>query len=162
MMRGRVEPVAVLTIVQVTKQPIKVPQMTLPQERPLREEKQEVPQMTFPQERQLREYNQEVKREHDIRFPKGEERTLMGMDMKIGWKPLQVHNIFNIYNNNTTKHKKVHRFLDYTQREWNHNLFLKCSNHQNYKYQLINHNLQRDFHLNLSWGVEWCKRWDHM
>jgi hypothetical protein len=38
--------------------------------------------------------------------------TFMGMYMKIGWRPLQIHNIFNICNNNNNKHKKVYRLLD--------------------------------------------------
>ncbi len=33
----------------------------------------EIPQMTSPQEGKLREQRQKVKREHDTRFPKGEE-----------------------------------------------------------------------------------------
>ncbi len=83
--------------------------------------------------------------------------TLMGMYMKIGWKPLHVHSIFSISNNicsnNKNKHKKVCRLLDYRQREWNHILLSKCSDHQNYRYPLINQNLQRDFHLNLNQGA---------
>jgi hypothetical protein len=71
--------------------------------------------------------------------------TLMGMYMKIGWRPLQIHNIFKIYNNicsnNNNRHKKVYRLLDCKQREWKHNILLKCLDHQNYKCQLVNHNL---------------------
>ncbi len=55
MMRGRVEPFAVLTMVRVgstmvqaTKQATKIPQMTIPRETQLREQRQEVPQMTSP------------------------------------------------------------------------------------------------------------------
>jgi hypothetical protein len=35
--------------------------------------------------------------------------------MKIGWRPLQVHNISDIYNiiyNNNNRHKKVYMLLD--------------------------------------------------
>ncbi len=45
----------------------------------------------------------------------------MGMYMKIGWRPLQVHNIPNIYNNNcnnnNNKHMKVYKLLDCKWRE---------------------------------------------
>jgi hypothetical protein len=37
--------------------------------------------MTWPQEGKLREYSQEVKREHDIRFPKGEEHLHFAGDV---------------------------------------------------------------------------------
>ncbi len=47
--------------------------MTSPQKRQLKEQRHEIPQMTSPHEGQLREKSQGVKREHDIRFPKGEE-----------------------------------------------------------------------------------------
>ncbi len=47
MMRGRMEPSAMPIVVQAAKQTTKVPQMTTPQEKQLREQKQEVPQMTF-------------------------------------------------------------------------------------------------------------------
>ncbi len=46
---------------------------------------QEVPQMTFPQEKQLREQRQEVKREHDIRFPEGEEHFHIDGDVYEDW-----------------------------------------------------------------------------
>jgi hypothetical protein len=46
--------------------------------------------------------------------------TLLGMYMKIGWKPLQVHNISSIYNNicnnnnnNNNISMKVYSLLDY-------------------------------------------------
>ncbi len=42
--------------------------------------------------------------------------TVMGMYMKIRWKPLQVHDVFkfynNICNNNNNKHKKVYRIIN--------------------------------------------------
>ncbi len=59
--------------------------MTSPHEKQLREHRQEVPQMTFPQEKQLKEYNQEVKREHDIKFPKGEEHLHFDGDVYGDW-----------------------------------------------------------------------------
>ncbi len=40
----------------------------------------EVPQMTSPQERQLKEQKQKVKKEHDTRFPKSEEHLQMDGD----------------------------------------------------------------------------------
>ncbi len=74
MMRGRVEPFVVLvvlhampTMVQATKQTI------------------EVPQLTFPQERQLKEQRQEVKGEHEIRFPKDEEHMHFDGDVYEDW-----------------------------------------------------------------------------
>ncbi len=46
--------------------------------------------------------------------------TLMGIYMKIGWKPLEVRSISSIYNNicnnNNSKHKKVYKPLDCRQR----------------------------------------------
>jgi hypothetical protein len=76
MMRGRVEPSVVPTVVRVVpivvhenKQTTTVPHMTFPQERQRREHRQEIPQMTSPQERQLKEQSEGVKKEHDIRFP---------------------------------------------------------------------------------------------
>jgi hypothetical protein len=79
--------------------------------------------MTLPQERQLREQSHGVKREHYIRFLKGEEHLhLKGIYVNNGWRPLQVQNIFNIYNNicnsNNKRHKKVYKLLNYKQREW--------------------------------------------
>ncbi len=59
--------------------------MTYPQERQLREQKQEVPKMTFPQEKQLREQRQEVKREHDTRFAEGEEHLHFDGDVYEDW-----------------------------------------------------------------------------
>ncbi len=56
----------------------------------------------------------------------------MGTYMKIGWTPLEVHNISNIYNNNShnnnnnnssnnnKKHKEVYRLLDYKWIKWKH------------------------------------------
>jgi hypothetical protein len=82
----------------------------------------------------------------------------MGMYMKIGWRPLQVRNIPKIYNNNysnnNNKNKNVYMLLDCRWKEWRHNLHLQCSDHQNYKYQLVDQDLQRDNHLNLGWGVD--------
>ncbi len=40
-----------------------------------------VPQLTFPQEKQLREQKQEIKREHDTRFPEGEEHMYFDGDV---------------------------------------------------------------------------------
>jgi hypothetical protein len=51
MMRGRVEPCVVLTMVHEIRQTVVIPQMTSPQERQPREQRQEIPQMTSPQER---------------------------------------------------------------------------------------------------------------
>jgi hypothetical protein len=52
----------------------------------------------------------------------------MGIYMKIGWKPLEVHNILSIYNNicnsNNNKHRKVNKVLDYKWREWKQNIIL--------------------------------------
>jgi hypothetical protein len=54
--------------------------------------------------------------------------------MKSGWTPLEVHNIYNIYNNicnnnninniytNNNKHKEVYKLLNYEWREWKHKL----------------------------------------
>ncbi len=55
--------------------------MTSPQERQLREQRQEVPQMKFPQERHLREQRQEVKGEQEIGFPKGEKHLYFNGDV---------------------------------------------------------------------------------
>ncbi len=41
--------------------------------------------MTSPQERQLREQSQEVKREHDIRFPKGKKHIDFEGDVCEDW-----------------------------------------------------------------------------
>jgi hypothetical protein len=41
--------------------------------------------MTFPQERQPREQKQEVKREHDTRFPNGEEHLHFDGDVYEDW-----------------------------------------------------------------------------
>jgi hypothetical protein len=47
--------------------------------------------------------------------------TLMGMYMNIRWRPLEVHNISNIYNNicnnNNNRHKKVYKLLDCKQKK---------------------------------------------
>jgi hypothetical protein len=67
---------------------------------------------------------QEVKREHDTRFLEGEEHLHFDGDiyMKIGWRPLKIHNISSIYNNfcgnNNNRHRKVYRLLDYRWKEW--------------------------------------------
>jgi len=84
----------------------------------------------LPQDRELKEQSQGVKKEHDIRFPKGEKiYTLKGMYVKIGWKPLQIQNIFNIYNNicnnNNSKHKKVYKLLNCKRKKSPYNLLLK-------------------------------------
>jgi hypothetical protein len=66
---------------------------------------------------------------------------------------MKVHNIYNNNNNNNNNiHKKVYKVVDYKQRRWKRNLFLQCSNHQSYKYQLVYWDLQKDKHLN--WGVD--------
>ncbi len=44
-----------------------------------------VPQMTSPQKRQLKEQMQEVKREHNSRFPKGEEHLHFDGDAYEDW-----------------------------------------------------------------------------
>jgi hypothetical protein len=62
-MRGRVAPFVVPTMVHATKQTIKAPQMT------------------YPQERQLKEQKHKVKREHDPRFLKGEEHLSLDGDI---------------------------------------------------------------------------------
>jgi hypothetical protein len=36
--------------------------------------------------------------------------------------------------------------LDYKWKDWNHSLLLMCSDHHNYMHQLVDQNLQRDFH----------------
>jgi hypothetical protein len=41
--------------------------------------------MTFSQERQLREQSQEVKKEHDMRFPKGEKHLHFDGDVYEDW-----------------------------------------------------------------------------
>jgi hypothetical protein len=46
---------AVPTIIQVVRQTTTIPQMTSPQERQPREQRQEIPYMTLPHEGQLRE-----------------------------------------------------------------------------------------------------------
>jgi hypothetical protein len=61
-MRGRVAPFTVPTVVHAAKQII------------------EAPQMTYPQKRQL-EQRRKVKREHDPRFPKGEEHLNLDGDI---------------------------------------------------------------------------------
>jgi hypothetical protein len=71
----------VLTTIQAARQIIEVPQMTSPQERQLREQRQEVPQMTSPQKRQLREQKQEVKGEHETWFAGGEEHLHFNGDV---------------------------------------------------------------------------------
>jgi type II secretory pathway component PulL len=55
MMRGKLEPFEVPIVVHVAKQIVEILQMTSPQERQLREQKQEVLKMTFPQKKRLRE-----------------------------------------------------------------------------------------------------------
>ncbi len=62
MMKGKVEPFVVPIVVQVMPIVVQVGKHTI-----------EVPQITSPHERQLKEQRQEVKKEHDTRFPKGEE-----------------------------------------------------------------------------------------
>ncbi len=82
--------------------------------------------------------------------------------MKIGWRPLQVHNICNIWNNICNKNNKLHkvcRLLNYKWGEWRHNLLLKSSNRWNYRYHLVSQNLHKDSHLNLNQGEEWCRSW---
>ncbi len=65
MMRGRVEPFVVPTMVHAIRQITTVPQMTSPHEKQPREQRYEIPQMTSPQEKQLRDQSHGVKREHD-------------------------------------------------------------------------------------------------
>ncbi len=83
---------------------------------------------------------------------------LKGMYVKNRWRPLQVPNIFNIYNdicnNNNSRDRKVYRLLNCKWKEWRHNLLLKSLDQQNYKYHLVGHNLRKDSHLNLKWGEE--------
>ncbi len=84
----------------------------------------------------------------------------MGIFMKIGWIAMKVHSISNIYNNNNNnsnnsiRHKEVYRLLDRRQREWEHKFLYQCLDHQNYKYQLIDQDLQKSNHLSLGWGVD--------
>ncbi len=59
--------------------------MASPQERQPKEQRHEIPHMTSPQERQLREQSQGVKREHDIKFPKGEENLHFERDVREDW-----------------------------------------------------------------------------
>ncbi len=87
---------------------------------------------------------------------------LMQIYMKIGWRPLQVHDTCNIKNNNNNKHSTIYMLLNCKWREWQHNLLLKSLDQQNYKYHLLDQNLQKDSHLNLNWGEEWCRSWDHL
>jgi hypothetical protein len=56
--------------------------------------------------------------------------TLKGMYVKIGWRPLQIQIIYNIYNNicnnnNNNRHMKVYMLLHYKRREWWYILLLK-------------------------------------
>ncbi len=81
MMKGRVEPSAMPTVVQEVRQTIVVPWMTSPQKTQPREQRQEIPQMTSPQDKPLREQRQGIKRKHDIRFPKGEEHLHFERDV---------------------------------------------------------------------------------
>ncbi len=47
----------------------------------------------------------------------------MQMCMKIRWRPLQVHSIWNnICSSNNNRHRKVQRLLNYKWRKWQHNL----------------------------------------
>jgi hypothetical protein len=62
MIRGRVAPYAMPTLVQAMPIVLHVARQTI-----------EVPQMTSPQEKHFRERKQNVKREHDTTFPEGEE-----------------------------------------------------------------------------------------
>ncbi len=73
MMKDKMKPSAMSTMVQIAKQTIEIPHMTTPHETQLKEQRQEVPYMTSLQKRQLREYRQEVKEEHETRFLEGEE-----------------------------------------------------------------------------------------
>jgi hypothetical protein len=98
--------------------------------------------MTSPQEKELKEHGKKLRGNMTQGFQRVKNIcTLMGIYMKIGWKPLKVHNISNIYNNicsnNNSRHMKVYRLLDYRRRKWRQNLLLQSSSHQNYKYQLV-------------------------
>jgi hypothetical protein len=55
MMKGRVAPSAMATLIQVGRQSV------------------DIPHVSSPQERQMRKQRQKIKREHDIRSPKVEE-----------------------------------------------------------------------------------------
>ncbi len=74
MMKGKVEPFVVPIVVQVMPMMVQVDRQTI-----------EVPYMTSPQKRQLNEQKQEVKREHDTRFPKGEEHLHFDGDVYEDW-----------------------------------------------------------------------------
>jgi len=70
----------------------------------------------------LREQSHGIKKEHDIRFPKGEEHMHFEGDVCEDWvettaspKHFNIYN--NIYNNNN-RHKKVYMLLNYRQRKW--------------------------------------------
>jgi hypothetical protein len=87
--------------------------------------------MTFLQEKELREQSQEVKREHDTRFPEGEEHLYFDGDvyaksMETTSSPQHFQHLQQHFNNNNNRHNKVYRLLDSRRREWNHNLLLKC------------------------------------
>ncbi len=74
MMRGRVEPFVVPTMVTIVLIVVQEIKQTLA-----------IPQMTSPQEKQLREQNQEVKREHDIRFLESEKHLHFEGDVYEDW-----------------------------------------------------------------------------
>jgi hypothetical protein len=52
--------------------------------------------------------------------------------------------------------------LNYKRKKWQHNLLLKSLDQYNCKYHLVGQNLQKDYHLNLNWGEEWYRSWDHL
>jgi hypothetical protein len=96
--------------------------MTSPQERQPREQRHEIPHMTSLEEGHLREQNQGVKREHDIRFPKGEEHLHFEGDVCEDWMETTTSskkiNIYkNICSNNNSGHMKVYMLLNYKHRE---------------------------------------------
>jgi hypothetical protein len=78
------------------------------------------------------------------------------MYVKIGWRPLEVQNIFNIYNNvcnrNNNKHRKVYKLLNCKRKEWRNNLLLKSIDQQNYRYHLVGWNPQRDSYFKFKLG----------
>ncbi len=167
MMRGRMKPSVMPTMVQIVKQIAKVSQMTSPQEGQLKEQKEEVPHMTIPLEKQLRGRGRKLNGIMTQGFQRVRNAyNLMGMCMKIGCRLMQVHNISSIQNNidtsNNNRHRKVYKLLTCKWKEWRHNLLLQCLNHHNYMYLLVDQDLQRDFHFNLSLGANWCKRQGHL
>ncbi len=104
MMKGRIEPYvvpivvrAMPLVVQVVRHTSIVPQITSPRERQPREKKHEILQTTSSQERQIREQSQGVKKEHDIRFPKGEEHLHFEGDVCEEWMETTLFKTFSTF-----------------------------------------------------------------